>query len=170
MSLQNTGDNFLETHRSLPRPHSASPGASHVASRTPAANRSATAAQPPTHGHLEPGSLRRSVPSHPTTSAAGGRVRQNLNALEATLRVIINVKHNDSSKPLPQAKSSTSGRATMPSPPHTLRNALACRVQRHDPPQPHPGRSESPPITNHTRVAASKNCLRAWMFCDSVGL
>ena len=40
---------------SFSRARSASPGASCGASRRPAANRSATAAQPPTHGHPEPG-------------------------------------------------------------------------------------------------------------------
>ena|SRR5271166_1160148 len=49
-------------------------GASRGASRIPAANRSATAAQPRTHVPLEPGSPRRSVPSHPPTSAAADQV------------------------------------------------------------------------------------------------
>jgi hypothetical protein len=72
---------------SFSRARSASPGASCGASRRPAANRSATAAQPPTHGHPEPGisATIALLIRQPAAPAAGSR--ENPNALEFTLRV-----------------------------------------------------------------------------------
>src|SRR5277367_1965697 len=57
----------------------------------------------------------------------------------------------------------------MPNLRYTQRTVLACRCHQRDPPNP-PARYESPSITNHARVAPTKNRRPRRPFCDSVGL
>ncbi len=174
---------------SLPRPHSASPGASHVASRTPAANRSATAAQPRHTATWNQGLcddpcrlIRRPAPP------AAGSVRTSTRrkppfASSLTSNITIArslcLKQNQARRARPLNKGIRApltvdpvGMAEQQCQVRHIRSETRLRVGSsvtiH--PNPTPDGLKSPPITNHTRVAASENCLRAWMFCNSVGL
>jgi hypothetical protein len=82
-------------------------GAPHTATQTPVADTPASDAPLPIHALLVPASRQQSAPSRPQTSADDA---QDFNspkaALRVDLRVIVNVVHSDSSKPLASRRTS----------------------------------------------------------------